>query len=364
VNAKQAIVALVLVTIGGFLAVRACVAKVAVGEVGVRVVNYDLPGMKKGVEPKDYGPGWGWDLGPLHRWVIFDGTVQTLELADTPVEPGKRRSPAVRPRTSEGYQLEVDVTVKYQIVPGEAHLLYEQFGADPQRYHDQVAKLAEATVREVFGDLKTADFYNPKIKREQAAKAKEQLARELADAHVQVIDVLIRNVTFPENYENLILQKKVADLDVAVNQAREQARTAEQDAETIEAQTKAQVSVIEQERDAEKARRLAANQKEIAQIDAEAEAYATTARADADLVAAKRRAEGVKLLKEAEAEGVRLKNEAMGAAGGWALVALEAAKNLQIESAEVSTAQVDLFDIDRMLERFGLSRAAAPPAPR
>jgi hypothetical protein len=62
--------------------------------------------------------------------------------------------------------------------------------------------------------------------------------------------------------------------------------------------------------------------------------------------------------------GVRLKTEALGAAGGWALVALEAAKNLQIESAEVSTAQMDLFDIDRMLERFGLSRAAAPPAPR
>jgi regulator of protease activity HflC (stomatin/prohibitin superfamily) len=339
--------------------------KVGVTQIGVRVVNYDLPGQSKGIEPKDYGPGWGWDLGPLHTWILFDRTVQTLEMADSDIEAGKQRNPAVRPRTAEGYQLEVDVTIKYQIKPGEAHLLYEQFGADFERCRSQVAKLAEGTVREVFGDLQTADFYNPRIKREKAQESRRRLQAALDDprspAHIQVLDVLIRNVTFPDNYENLILQKKVADQDVLVNRAREAARTAEQDAETIEAQTKAQVSVIDQEREAEKARRLASTQKKIAEISAQAEAYATTTKADADLVAAKRRADGVRLMKEAEAAGTELKNEAMGGAGGRVLVALEAAKRLQIDSAEVSTEQVNFLDIDAMLEKLGLPRSAATP---
>jgi regulator of protease activity HflC (stomatin/prohibitin superfamily) len=362
---KSTLLVALIAGMGFFFAIRACMTKVGVTQVGVRVINYDLPGMKKGVEARDYAPGWGWDLGPLHRWILFDRTVQTLEMAEGDVEKGKQANPPVRPRTAEGYQLDVDVTIKYQIKPAEAHLLYETFGADFNRCRQQVAKLAEGTVREVFGDLNTADFYNPTIKRAKALESKARLQRALDDpaspSHIEVIDVLIRNVTFPENYEKLIVQKKVADQDVLVNRAREAARTAEQDAETIEAQTKAQVSVIEQEREAEKARRQATNQKQIAEIEATAQAYATNTQADADLVAAKRQADGVRLMKEAEAAGTQLKNEAMGGAGGRVLVALEAAKRLQVESAEISTAEVDFLNIDAMLEKLGLPKAGGAP---
>lgn len=356
---KAAVLSALLACMLAFVAVRACVVKVSPTQVGVRVINYDFPGMKKGVEPKDYEPGWGWDVGPLHRWILFDRTVQTLEMAEPDkIEQGKQAHQPVKPRTAEGYELDVDVTIKYQIKPGEAHLLFQNVGADFRAGQEKFALLAEGLVRDVFGNLSTADFYNPAVKRQKAEDAKRQLqaAADEGGFHLLVLQLLIRNVTFPPNYEKLIVQKKVADQDVLVNRAREAARTAEQEAETIEAKAKAQVGVIEQEREAEKARRLAGMQKQIAEIDATAEAYATTARADADLVAARRQADGVRLQKEAEAAGVQLKNQAMGGAGGRVLVALEAAKRIQIESAEVSTAQVDFLNIDAVLEKLGLPR--------
>lgn len=353
-SAKTFVVVLLAGAIASFTLVRSCVTKVGVDQVGVRVVQFDLPGMTKGVEQKDFAPGWGWDLGPIHTWVLFDRTVHTLEMTSGESEQYTRAAKPVRPRTSDGYELEVEVTVKYRIKPGHGHKIYQRFGNNESRFHEQVQRMAEGSIRDVFGDLKAEDFYNPNIKRERAVKARDQLAHDLADSHVEIIDVLIRNVTFPPKYEERILAKKIADQEVEVQKSAKLATTARLDAEKILAQTDAQVGVIEKKLAAEKARRQAENEKQIAEIIATAEASATTTRADADLIAAKRAAEGLRLMKEAEAAGTRMKNEAMSGAGGRVLVALEAVKNLDIASAEVSTTLVDFLDVERMLERLGL----------
>ncbi len=351
---KSLLFALLGAAIASFVLVRSCVTKVDVDEVGVRIVQYDAPGLTRGVEARDFGPGWGWDLGPLHRWVVFDRTVQTLDMTDGDQKGAGRRTKPVQPRTSDGYALAVDVTVKYRIKPGEAHKVYQRFGADENRFHDQVRQKAEGSIRDVLGDLRAEDFYNPPIIRERAVLARDQLARDLAESHIAIIDVLIRNVTFPEKYEERILAKKIADQEVEVQKSQKASTTARLEAEKIVAETDAQTGVIEKQRDAEKARRAADNEKKVTEITASAEAYATQTRADADLIAARRSAEAFRLKVEAEAEGVKKKNQALAGAGGRMLVALEAVKSLEIESAEVSTALVDFLNVDAMLARLGL----------
>jgi len=355
VSPKTIVIVVLAGAIGCFTLVRSCVTKVDIDKVGVRIVQLDIvPGLKKGVEEKDFAPGWGWDLGPLHSWVLFDRTVHTLEMASGDAEEGTLKAQPVLPRTSDGYQLEVEVTVKYRVMPGHAHKLYQRFGANESRFHDQVRQKSEGSIRDVFGDLKAEDFYNPQIKRQRAVQARDELARDLADSHIEVLDVLIRNVTFPPKYEERILAKKIADQEVEVQKSAKAATTARLEADKIVAETEARVGVIEKTLAAEKARRQAENEKKIAEIMATAEAFATTKRADADLIAQKRAAEGLKLTKEAEASGVRLKNEAMSGAGGRMLVALEAAKNLDIGSAEVSTTLIDFFDVESMMRKLGV----------
>ncbi len=317
---RNTLVALLVVAIAGFLLMRACVTKVGVTEVGVRIVNYDLPGMSKGIEPRDFGPGWGWDFGPLHTWVVYDQTVQTLEMSDTrgPAERGKRRADAVRPLTKDGYAITVDVTVKYRIMAGKAHKLLERHGPNPEEFHAQVKRMAEGTVRDIFGDLTAEDFYNPKIRRERAEEAKRQLGRGLADSFIEVIDVLVRDVTFPPSYEERILAKKIADQEVEVNRSKKAATAARLSAEKIVAETEAEVGKIEKQREAEKARRAALNEKEIAKILADAKAYATEVHARAELLMTQKIAAGEQLRKLAEAEGTKKKNQALGGPGGRA----------------------------------------------
>ncbi len=60
------------------------------------------------------------------------------------------------------------------------------------------------------------------------------------------------------------------------------------------------------------------------------------------------------MVKEAEAEGERLRNEALAGAGGDIMVALEAAKNLQLKDVTVSTLEVDLLDVNQMAEKLGV----------
>jgi hypothetical protein len=91
----------------------------------------------------------------------------------------------------------------------------------------------------------------------------------------------------------------------------------------------------------------------IADIKAQSGKYATEKKADADVYAAKKDAEGHLLVKQAEAEGERLRNLAMQGVGGGIIVALEAAKNLNLEDVTISTVENDFLDIDGMATKLG-----------
>jgi hypothetical protein len=130
----------------------------------------------------------------------------------------------------------------------------------------------------------------------------------------------------------------------------------------IEANTERKLAVIEQEKEAEIVKMKAQAEREIAKIQADAERYATEEQADADLVAAQREAAGELLVKKAEAEGERLRNLAMVGIGGDVIVALEAARSLELSDLAVSTLEVDLLDIDGMATKLGVP-LSLPPAP-
>ena len=95
---------------------------------------------------------------------------------------------------------------------------------------------------------------------------------------------------------------------------------------------------------------------QIAEIEAKAGKYAKQKKADADLSLAQANAESTKLIKSAEAKGEELRNAALAGTGGSTLVALEAARNLKVDRATISTAGIDLIDIKKMAEKLGAEK--------
>lgn len=350
---RIASVAVIAVVIGGVIILKSLTTYIPVGQVGVRTQEYGIFG-SKGVVQKDFGPGWHRDLGPIDSWVTFDSTVQTLEMTRDPGRGDRRGRDDVRVQTVDGNTVDVDVTVKYRIMSGKAHKVFQDTGG-LEKYKVKVVrpKAKEACMGE-FGRMKTEDFYNTGERRERAAEVKAFLTQSLKKNYVEVIDVLMRDVEFDPDYEMKIRRKKLADQEVELNKSMARAEKMSGKTQVIEAMTKQKLQVIGQEMQAELMKMQAENTAEVAKITAAADLYVTKKRADADLVKAELGAKGQLLVKTAEAEGEMLRNAAMLGVGGSTIVALEAARNLNFADVTISTLEVDLLDIDAMATKLGV----------
>jgi len=348
---KTISILVIVVIIGSYMLLKLTVSHVPMGVVGVRTQEYAIFG-KKGVVQEDFGPGWHRAIWPIDSWRYFDYTVQTLEMTRDPRRGSRKGRDDVQVQSADGYAVSVDVTIKYRIQPGNAHKLYVDTGSG-ERYKAIVRNEAEKTCIAQFGGMKTEDFYNPHVRRKVSKAALSSLQGSLKDNYVEVIDLLIRDVQFDPEYERKIQTKKLADQEVEVNKSMQRAREMQGKTDVIGAETKRLIKIIKEEREAEIVRMLAETNVQIADIKARAGKYATEKRADADLHASKRMADGHLLVKQSEAEGERLRNQAMQGVGGNIIVALEAAKNLNLENVTISTVDHDLLNIDEMATKLG-----------
>jgi len=341
-----------LVIIGTWLVFKQLTVYIPIGKVGVRTQEYAVIG-SKGVVQKDFAPGWHRDLGPIDSWELFDSTVQTLEMTREAKFGDRKGRDDVQVQSADGYAVSVDVTVKFRILDGKAHKLYQDTGSGT-KYKVIVRNEAEQACIGLFGQMNTENFYNPLERRKKAVEVHELLQQSLGDNFVQVIDVLIRDVQFDPEYENKIRRKKLADQEVELNKSMARAEEMRGKTQVIEAETQKLVKIITREKEAELIRMQADTDRQIARIKADYEKYATEMQADADIIAAKKGAEGLLLVKTSEAEGERLRNEAMQGVGGSTIVALEAAKNLNFDEAMISTMTIDLLDLDGIATKLGV----------
>ncbi|MDP6631552.1 MAG: SPFH domain-containing protein [Kiritimatiellia bacterium] len=349
---KALSVIVIAVILGGWLTVQLLTVDIPIGQTGVRIQQYGIFG-RKGVVQADFGPGWHRDLGPIDSWVGYDSTVQTLEMTKEARHGSSAGEDDVKVQSVDGNKISLDVTVKYRIAEGMAHKLYADTGAGT-KYRAIVRNEAEKACMGRFGQMTTEEFYSPEQKRRRSKEVFDELTASLEDNYIEVIDVLIRNVEFDPKYEAKIRSKKLADQEVELNKSMADAERMSGKTQVIEAETSKLIAIITKEKDAKLIDMEATTDLQIAKIEAQYKKYVTEKTADADLIADQKQAAGQRLVKEAEAEGERLRNEALTGAGGDIMVALEAARNLQIKDVTISTLEVDLLDITGMAEKLGV----------
>ena len=352
---KLICVFVVVVIFGGWFMLAALTQSVPVGKVGVRIQQYNILG-KKGIIEKDFGPGWHRKLGPIDNWVLYDSTVNTLEMTKEPRQGNRSGQDDVKVQSIDGNSLSLDVTVKYRIMPGKAFNLPNDTGTGTE-YKTLVRTKAEGLCMEYFGQMSTEDFYNPASKRNASGDIRTELKTSLAKNYIEVIDVLIRDVEFDGRYEQEIRRKKLADQEVELNKSMGAAAEMRGKTQVIEAETIKLVNIIIKEKEAKLISMQAQTDLEIAKIKANAEKYVTEKSADADLIVAEKEADGERQVRTAEARGEELRNASLLGSGGSTIVALEAARNLRIKEATISTMEIDLLDINAMVEKLGMKPA-------
>ena len=343
-------ISIVLAIIVIIVIVRFMIIRVPMDQIGVKTAVW---GLKRGVVQKDYKPGWHRYIRKTATWDLYDATVQTFNFTREARTPdGKIESRELPIRTVDDYNVTVDVIIKFQIQRGKAHKIREEIGPG-DRYKVFIASDIREISRNVLGKMTEKDLYNPDQKRRRAEEAKQLLAVAFASRHINIIDFLILDMRFDPQLERKIKNVKLAELDEVLNISKERAVNQRGITQTIDATTEALAEKIQSNKDGKIVSLNAEMVTKVTEILADANKFLIEKKAEGNLYKEERRAAGVLLIARAKAEGERLRRKAMTGTGGDLIVALEAARNINLEDVVVSTQDIDLLDIEKMIDKLG-----------
>ena len=283
-----------------FVLYELCVVYVEPDEFGIKVVRL---GPNRVVQKEMYGPGMYLVIPGMHEMHRLPKGVQVLELTNTPATAAlsARREKAAHIQTSDGFFMNVDVSILYRIE--DPYLVFTMIGLGNLFEDNGIIPKAESILKATLGELTTEEFYNSPLRVKRADAAKEILNRELNPKGIKVEQVMVRYFKYSNEIQKNIEEKKLKDQLVFKNQAEARAATEEAIIKKIVQEGEATVAV---------------------KIE-EGQAYVTRKRAEKDLYVRKKKAEADLLVKVAEAERVKLKNEAMEGEGAERMVGLKMA---------------------------------------
>lgn len=277
-------------------------------EVGVQVKKLALWG-NKGVSEKIYAPGSTYFFLPfINDWYTFDTKLQNMEMTYNRTRGDRPTQDDLLFKTIDGNDIGLDVIIAYRIVPEKAPYILQHVAENDKMLRDKIVRtIARSKPRDIFGELKTEDFYIAKNREAQALEVKKQLQAMFEPMGVIIEKVLTKDYRFNPAYEKAIQDKKVADQMVEKNRSAQHA-TEEEYKRKLE-QAKGEVNKLVADIDGE-----------YLKAKIEVDAYYEKQK----LIAQAIKAEGI-----ADAKGIREMNNAMASAGGEAFVKLKIAEALQ-----------------------------------
>jgi regulator of protease activity HflC (stomatin/prohibitin superfamily) len=269
---------------------------------------------------------------------LFPKEIQVLDLTSTREESAHEAAvtKAAHIQTSDGFFVDVDVSILYKIV--DPHRVFTRLGPGQLFATNGIVPKAEPVLKQTLGELTTEEFYNSPARAARAAMAKEFLNRDLSQYGVAVDQILVRYFRYTEEIQRNIEEKKLKDQLVFKNQAESRAATEGAKLKKMIQEGQANVDIKLQE----------------------GRAYVTTKEAERDLYVRTKRAEADLLVKLAEAKKTQLRNDALQGAGSDRMVGLKMAdvyKGLDVVVLPSDGAHgVNPLDLQQALKLFEIRR--------
>ena len=269
---------------------------------GIKQVKIGI-GANRGIQKEIYETGLHFVIPVLQKMHYLPKDIQVLELTKYPKTASTyaRKDRAAHIQTSDGFFVDVDVSILYHIA--DPYKVFTIIGPGTLFEDNGIIPKAEPALKETLGELTTEEFYNSLLRSEKAEAARVKLNAEMVRKGIYVDHVLVRYFEYSKEIQKNIEEKKLKDQLVFKNMAEARAAIEEAKLKKIEQEGKVIVSV-EMEK---------------------GQAYVTKKRAEKDLYYRKKTAEANLLVKLAEAEKVRLKNEALKGKGAERMVGLKMA---------------------------------------
>ncbi|MCX8061025.1 MAG: SPFH domain-containing protein [Anaerolineales bacterium] len=221
----------------------------------------------KGYREQALQPGLRWVIPYFESVVVYSIARETYTMSIAPLEGEVKGDDSVAARTADGQEVLLDASVIYQPDPDQIIQLHINW---QRRYPDELIRpLARGIMRDAVAKYRVEEVYSTR-RTEITQEITDKMRQKLAENGIILVDFVLRNITFTEEYAKSIEQKQIAE------QQAQQARF-----------------VVEQRKqEAQQAIETARGQAESARIRAQGEA-------DARIIQAKAEAEALRLIAQA-----------------------------------------------------------------
>jgi regulator of protease activity HflC (stomatin/prohibitin superfamily) len=147
---------------------------------------------------------------PLVKITKMNIRTQEYTMSIATAEGKRVGNDSIAALTKEGLQVDLDITVLYNLIEDKAPDVYRDVGLD---YEEVIIRpQIRSTIREVIAQYDAKDIYSEK-RQEATLKILDNLQRKLEPRGIEVEDVLLRNVQLPQNLANSIQEKLQAEQD-------------------------------------------------------------------------------------------------------------------------------------------------------
>lgn len=224
-------------------------------ERGVVISPYDPQGYRS----QALEPGLHWII-PGESVVRYSVARQTYTMSVAPGadETANVGDDSVRARTKDGQEVYIDASIIYAVNPAEVVPLHIEW---QNRYEAGVVRaLARGIIRDMASQYGVEEIVSAK-RFDLEAAISQALSERLARNHLMLIDFVLRDIHFSEEYAAAVEQKQIAEQQAlqakfVVEQKKQEAEQARQiaqgqaDAAVIKAQGEAQARLIQAEAEA------------------------------------------------------------------------------------------------------------------
>jgi len=316
------------------------------GRVGVQVAKTGDPKPvtqllakpgQRGIREETLSPGLYYINPFQYEVVVFDTRQQRYEMTFQEGLGDTQISDSIKFLSDDGFEIQIDLTVLYQVYPENAPFVVATVGRDVKDVRDKIIRPSARSFARIIGSMnKGEEFVHGSTREAFQNNLHMALEEKCLASRVQVNQTLIRHFEVPKELREPITRKVIAaKLELQyIQQQKTQMANAElaRQTELVNFQAKkvkAETSKMEATINAEQQRDVEETLVDKKKYEAQGDAEKIKIDADAKLYAAMKDAEGTLARKTAEAEGQRKMVDAWAGEGARFIVAKELAERLQ-----------------------------------
>lgn len=163
--------------------------------------------MFKGVEHHTMGEGTHLIVPFVQSPTLYDVRTQTYTMSGFHDEGEKKGDDAIYALSSDGQTVKLDITVRYHLDPESVWEVHQLVGPD---YVEKIIRPeAQTVVRNSVAKNTVTELYSVNRQKIQTVMS-DQLEQSMKKYHIFLDELLVRNVSFSEQFSQAIEQKQVA----------------------------------------------------------------------------------------------------------------------------------------------------------